>query len=157
MFKMKLLALLVWLPIAASPSSAADPVVGVWKLVSFEREYQATGQREYPMGKAPAGYIMFLPEGRMTVVITGEGRKAPASDQDRVGLFNSLVAYTGRYRVEGDRWITAVDVAANPVWAGTDQTRSFRVAGDQLQEVTAWAPRPDNTMARAVITYERAR
>ena len=157
MVKMKLLTLLVWLPIAASPGFAADPVVGTWKLVSFEREYQATGQREYPMGKAPAGYLMFLPEGRMTVVITGEGRKPPASDQDRVGLFNSLVAYTGRYRVEGDKWITAVDVSANPAWAGTEQTRSFRVTGDQLQEITAWAPRPDNTMARAVITYERAR
>ena len=24
------------------------------------------------------------------------------------------VAYTGRYRVDGDKWITTVDVSANP-------------------------------------------
>jgi hypothetical protein len=121
MFKLKWLTALMWLPIAASPSFAADPapVVGTWKLVSFEREYQASSERETPMGKVPAGYIMFLPEGRTAVVITGEGRKAPTTDQDRAGLYNTLVAYTGRYRVEGDKWITTLDVSANPAWAGT--------------------------------------
>jgi hypothetical protein len=145
--------------VAAPPCFAGDraPVEGVWRLVSFEREYQATGEREFPMGKAPTGYIQFLPEGRMAVVITGEGRKAPATDQDRAGLFNSMVAYTGRYRVDGDKWITTVDVSANPAWVGTEQARFFRVTGDQLQEITAWAARPDSRMARAVITYERAK
>ena len=109
------------------------------------------------MGKTPTGYILFLPEGRMAVVITGEGRTAPTTDQDRAGLFNSLVAYTGGYRVDGDKWITTVDVSANPALVGTEQTRSFRVNGDRLQEMTAWVARPDNRMARAVITYERAK
>lgn len=132
-------------------------LVGLWRLVSFRREYQATGEREYPMGNFPAGYIHFSPEGRMTVVITGEGRKAPTADQDRVGLFNTLVAYTGPYRVDGAKWITTVEVSANPARVGTEQTRSFQVSGDRLQEMTAWAARPDNRMARAVITYQRAK
>ena len=93
----------------------------------------------------------------MAVVITNEGRKAPNTDQDRAGLFNSLVAYTGRYRVDGDKWITTVDVSANPALVGTEQTRTFQVTGDRLQEMTAWAALPDNRMARLVITYERAK
>jgi hypothetical protein len=133
------------------------PILGIWRLVSFEREYQATGEREYPMGKTPTGYILFLPEGRMAVVITGEGRKAPTTDQDRAGLFNSLVAYTGVYRVDGDKWITAVDVSANPAWVGTEQVRTFQISGDRLQEMTAWFARPDGRMARAVLTYERVK
>jgi len=159
MLKLKWLAVLVLVFSLAQPSIAGDlsPVVGIWKLVSFEREYQAGSEREYPMGKAPTGYILFLPEGRMTVVITGEGRTAPTTDQDRAGLYNSLVAYTGRYRVDGDKWITTLDVSANPAWVGTEQTRSFRVAGDRLQEMTAWMARPDGRMARALITYERAK
>jgi hypothetical protein len=159
MTNFKLLVMVPILAIAATASFAADknPLIGTWRLVSFEREYQAAGEREYPMGQVPTGYILFLPEGRMAVVITAEGRKPAATDQDRAGLFNSLVAYTGRYRVEGDTWITSVDVAANPAWVGTEQTRSFRTAGDRLQETTAWAARPDNRMARAVITYERAK
>jgi hypothetical protein len=159
MFRLKCIAILVLVLIVVQPSVADDraKIVGIWRLVSFEREYQATGEREHPMGKSPTGYILFLPEGRMAVVITGEGRKAPTTDPERAGLFNSLVAYTGGYRVDSDSWITKVDVSANPAWVGTEQTRSFRVTGDRLQEITAWAARPDNRVARAVITYERAK
>ena len=139
-----------------TPCLAADrvPIEGTWRLVSFEREYQAAAEREYPMGKSPNGYILFLPEGRMAVVITADGRKAPTTDQDRAELYSSLVAYTGTYRVDGDKWITTVDVSANPAWVGTEQTRTFRVIGNRLQETTAWFARPDNRTARAVITYE---
>ncbi len=45
----------------------------------------------------------------------------------------------------------------NPAWVGTEQTRAFEISGDRLQEMTAWAARPDNRMARAVITYQRAK
>jgi hypothetical protein len=136
-------------------SGDRTPLVGLWRLVAFQREYQATGEREYPMGGTATGYILFQPDGRMWVVITGEGRKAPTNDQDRIGLFNTLVAYTGPYRVDGEKWITTVEVSANPAWVGTEQTRAFQLTGDRLQETTAWAARPDNRMARAVITYQR--
>jgi hypothetical protein len=133
------------------------PLVGLWRLRSFQREYQASGERERPMGFAPAGYILFQSDGRMAVVITGEGRKAPTTDQDRAGLFNTLVAYTGPYRVDGDRWITTVEVSANPASVATEQTRWFELAGNYLKETTAWAARPDNRMARFVIMYERVK
>lgn len=150
---------LVLMAAVMGSSFAADsnPLVGSWRLVSYEREYQSAGEREYPMGKAPTGYIQFLSDGRMAVVITGEGRTVATTDQERASLFNTLVAYTGRYRVEGDKWITAVDVSANPALVGTDQLRSFRITGDRLQEMTGWIARPDNRMARGVLTYERAK
>lgn len=159
MGKFKWLVIVALFLIAVQPSFADEraPIVGIWRLVSFEREYQATGEREFIMGKTPTGYIIFMPEGRMVVVLTGEGRKAPTSDQDRAGLFNSLVAYTGMYRVESDKWITKVEVSANPAWVGTEQTRFFRIDGDRLQEMTPWVARPDKGMARAVLTYERAK
>jgi len=156
-FKWLALAPVLLAATAASFAADRDVLVGNWRLVSFEREYQATGEREYPMGKTPTGYILFHPTGSMAVVITAEGRKAATTDQERAGLFNSMVAYTGPYRVDGDKWITKVDVSWLPPWVGTEQTRSFRVTGDQLQEMTAWAPRPDSRMARAVITYERVK
>jgi hypothetical protein len=143
--------------VTLSRSGDRARLVGLWRLTSFRREYEGTGEREYLMGQNPAGYIQFSPEGRMTVVITGEGRKAPTTDQDRVGLFNTLVAYTGPYRVDGDKWITMVEVSMNPAWVGTEQTRAFQISGDRLQEMTAWVARPDNRMARAVITYQRAK
>jgi hypothetical protein len=137
--------------ITLTRSGDRAPLVGLWRLVSFLLEYQATGEREYPMGHSPAGYILFQPEGRMWVVLTAEGRTAPTTDQDRAGLFNTLVAYTGPYRVDGNTWITTVEVSMNPAWVGTEQPRAFQISGDRLQEMTAWAARPDNRMARAVI------
>jgi len=156
-FKSLALTPIIAMAMATGFAADKDALVGSWRLVSFEREYQSTGEREYPMGKTPTGYILFASAGPMAVVITGEGRKAPTTDQDRASLLNSLVAYTGPYRVDGDKWITTVDVSANPAWVGTEQSRSFRVTGDRLQEITAWAARPDNRVARAVITYERAK
>ena len=153
------LAFLVFLSahVVNAQQSGKVPILGIWRLASFEMEYQATGQREMTRGKDPTGYLIFTPEGRMMVVLTNEGRKAPKTDQDRADLFNSMVVYTGMYRVDGDKWITKVDVAANPAWVGTEQTRSFRVTGDRLQEMTTWAARPDNRMARFILTYERAK
>lgn len=156
-FKWIVIAALMTTVMGVSFAADRDALLGSWRLVSYEREYQATGEREYPMGKAPTGYIQFLPDGRMAVVITGEGRTVPTTDQERAGLFNTLVAYTGRYRVEGDKWVTTVDVAANPALVGTEQSRSFRITGERLQEMTGWLARPDNRMARGVLTYERAK
>jgi Lipocalin-like domain len=63
-------------------------------------------------------------------VLTGEGRKPPQTVQDRADLLNSMAAYTGMYRLEGDKWITQVDVAWNPEWVGTEQTRFFKLDGE---------------------------
>jgi hypothetical protein len=155
-------AVLVCLSVAAIPSlgAAQTPVTGVWNLVSYEVESQATGQREPVLGKAPAGNIIFMPEGRMMVVLTGEGRKPAGSDPERADLFKSLVAYSGTYRIEGDKWVTRVDVAANPAWVGGEQTRSFRIDGNRMQESTGymqWPIRPDKGTVRFVLTWERAK
>lgn len=82
----------------------------------------------------------------MSVLITNEGRKPPSADQDRADLFQTMVAYTGTYRVEGNKWITKVDVAANPALVGTEHERSFQLTGDRLQESTGlrpWAIHPE--------------
>jgi polar amino acid transport system substrate-binding protein len=109
----------------AKPSIADDrsKVAGLWKLVSYEVEIQATGQKEPVMGQNPTGYASFLPEGRVFFILTGEARKPAKTDQERADLLGTLVAYTGTYRIEGDKWITKVEVAWNPEWVGTEQAR----------------------------------
>jgi hypothetical protein len=64
------------------------------------------------------------------------------------------------YRVEGDKWITKVDVAWNPEWVGTEQIRSFTVEGDRLQVVAPWGVRPnwsEKGVLRSLLTFERAK
>lgn len=156
-FKCLVVVALFLLAVQSSFADDREKILGIWRLVSFEAEYQATGEREHVRGKNPTGFIIFTREGRMMVVLTNEGRKAPKTDQDRAGLFNAMVAYTGNYRIEGEKWITKVDVAANPALVGTEQARVFRVDGDRLQEITQWSVRPEKGMGRTVINWERVK
>ena len=147
---------------AARPSVADDAarVHGVWKLVSYDVEVQATGEKAPVMGRHPTGFVIFTPEGRALFILTGEGRKPAKTVQERADLLSTLVAYTGTYRIEGDKWITSVDVAWNPEWVGTEQTRFFKVDGDRLQVVTPWRIMPnwpEKGMQRSIVTFDRAK
>lgn len=132
---------------------------GTWKLVSSEAEIQATGQKEPAMGKNATGFVIFTPE-RVFFILTGEGRQPAKDDHGRAALMNSLISYTGLYRLKGDSWTTRVDVAWDPEIVGTDQTRFFRIDGDRLEVTTTWAVHPnwpEKGMLRGVLTFERAR
>jgi hypothetical protein len=158
----KWLAPVVILLVAVQPSFAYDhaKLLGTWRLVSFEVESKATGEKKPLLGKNPTGYIIFTSEGRFMAILTGEGRKAPKTDQDHADLWKSMLAYTGIYRLEGDKWITKVDVSWTPAWVGTEQVRFFRVDGNRLQVTSAWAQAvlgPERGIVRGIITFERAK
>jgi hypothetical protein len=145
------------------PTSSADDrekLLGIWRIVSVESEDQATGERQPVLGVGLAGYLIFTPEGRIITLVTGEDRKEAKTDEERVDLFKSMVAYTGTYRLEGDKFITKVDVAWNPAWVGTEQTRFFVLDGDLLHITTAWGQsiaEPEKGMGRGILTWERAK
>ncbi len=162
MFKFKWLLVLVLFVVTASPSFADDSAKtrGIWKLVSYEMEFQASGERRPALGKNPTGYMIVTSEGRMMTFIEGEGRKPPQTDQDRIALYRSMMAYTGVSRFEGDKFITKVDASWNPAWAGTEQVRFFKFEGDRLHIITAWAPNtlfPGTPMTRGLVTWGRAK
>lgn len=147
---------------SAQPGIADDreKVIGYWKLVSYMVEVQATGQIEPVMGQHPTGYVNFSPEGRVMFILTGEGRKPAKTVEERADLLGTLVAYTGIYRIEGDRWITKVDVAWNPEWIGTEQARNFMIEGERLQVLTPWRVMPnwpEKGMQRSIVTFERSK
>ncbi len=159
---MRTAIILAGLILAAQTSAGAERtgLVGVWKLLSFESEFRDGSPRRTMYGAHPSGYIIFTREGRMMAVIEGEGRKAPSSDQDRAALLRTMFAYSGKYRVEGDKWITTVDVAWNPAWDGTDQVRSYKLVGQQLTVTSMWqanANFPELPISRGILVFERVR
>ncbi len=108
--------------------SAAD---GLWKLVSYEVEVRADGSKAPVMGEHPTGYAYFTPENRVFFVLTGEGRKPAETDAQRAALMGTLVSYSGTFRTEGDSWTATLDVAWDPKWVGTEQTRMFTLDGER--------------------------
>jgi len=144
------------------PISADDreKLLGIWKMISVESEDRDTGKQEPALGISLAGYLIFTPEGRMMTIVTGEDRKEAKTDEDRSDLLKSMVAYTGMYHLEGDKFITKVDVAWDPAWVGTDQTRFFALDGDLLHVTTAWGQSiggPEKGVGRDIITWERVK
>jgi len=159
---MKTLWLLLGLAALALPSHAAQrpALVGVWKLLSYQTEFQDGSPKRAMFGEHPSGYIIFTGEGRMMAVIEAEGRTAPSSDSDRAALLKSLIAYSGKYRVEGKQWITTVDVSWNPAWDGTDQVRSYEIIGDRLNVTSPWVHAlnfPGSGLSRGSLVFERVK
>jgi hypothetical protein len=144
----------------SSHASGQPALVGVWKLLSYQSEFQDGSPKRPMFGEHPTGYIVFTAEGRMMAVIEAEGRTAPSSDSDRAALLKSLIAYSGKYRVESKQWITTVDVSWNPAWDGTDQVRTFQIVGDRLNVTSPWLHAsnfPGSGLSRGSLVFERVK
>src|SRR5579862_1987360 len=134
-------------------------VVGAWRLLSSEATIVDDGKTEVCVTENPKGYIMFTPWGRMMTVCVGghaDRKKIPASQADFSDLWKTMLAYTGRYRVEGDEIVTKVDVSWFEVWTGTEQRRQFAVEGDKLTIVSkpqpiGTGPRPKSIVSCKVV------
>ncbi len=128
---------------SAKTSEGENPLIGVWRLVSSTATVTDGGKTEVYNTKNPRGYLILTPWQRMmTVSIGGHGdrKKVPTSDADLSELWKSLLAYTGKFRVEGDQLVTTVDVAWYELWTGTEQRRRFELDGDTLTIVTKPQP-----------------
>ncbi len=117
-----------------------EKLVGSWKLLSFVAEDIQTKERTNPYGEHPNGYIAFLPTDRIFVFFTADGRKPPQLPEDESAAFRSMIAASGKYHLEGDKFIAKLDLAWNEGWVGTDQVRFYKLEGDKLYIKTAPLP-----------------
>jgi hypothetical protein len=152
-------ALLIACAIPARADVAGDTsrIVGTWKLVSVVYQDVATGERSMPLGEHPVGYQLATAAGRWIAIVNGEGRTPPTNDAERSKTLLSMIAYTGRWRVEGDKVVTRVEAAWQPAWVGTDQIRQFTFDGDKLILASPPQPHPNllGKMVRLFVTWER--
>jgi hypothetical protein len=132
-------------------------IVGTWKLVAVEYEDQETMARTPVLGEHPRGYQIATPDGRWIAVVTAEARPVPKTDRQRLDAFRSMIAYCGRYRVEGNTVTTRVEVAWNEAWVGGEQVRIVRFEGDRLFIESPPMPHPnvDDRVVRVIVTWQR--
>lgn len=138
-------------------TNTQSPLVGTWKLVSLQFVFDDNGQRVDPHGPHPEGVLIMTPDGHMAGIITS-GAEAQRANTDPTALLRGMLAYSGRFRIEGDKFITAVDIAWHPSWIGTEQVRFFGVVGDRLTITTApqTMPRYGERIGRGVLEWRRA-
>lgn len=140
---MRLLAVLIAFLAFAGLARANEALLGNWKLVSFYTEDTQSKQRNNAYGEHPTGAIGFTPGGRFFAFATAENRKAAQSVEDQAAAFKTVIAYTGKWRVDGDKFITKVDVSANPALVGSEQVRFWRIVEGKLHITTAPLPNPN--------------
>jgi len=132
-------------------------IVGTWKLVSVAYEDQATGERTPVYGEHPKGIQIATPEGRWLALMTAEGRGVPNTDSERAQALKTMIAYTGRYRVEGGNVITKVEAAWNEAWVGGEQVRAVRFDGERLLLQSPPMPHPNinGRVVRVIVAWAR--
>ncbi|MFI4972055.1 MAG: lipocalin-like domain-containing protein [Hyphomicrobiales bacterium] len=144
----------------SGPAQAADKdrIVGTWKLVSVVYEDAQTKELTPVLGEHPRGYQIATPEGRWLALVTADGRPVPKTDEDRAKALRSMIAYSGRYRVEDGKVITKVEVAWNEGWVGGEQVRFLRFESDDVLHIESPPmphPNVNDKVVRVIVTWAR--
>ena len=117
------------------PLLAFLTVFGNWKRISLYTEDAQSKQRVNPYAEQPKGHAVITAD-RLFALVAADGRKPPQTSDEQAAAFRSMIAYTGKYGVENDKFVTTVDLAWNEAWVGTEQVRFWRVDRDKLSRIS---------------------
>jgi len=120
---------LILVLVIAAPSLAQQSLVGTYKIIS--QDVEVSGTATQPLGKAPHGYLVLTPT-RAIAFYTADNRKFGTSVADKAVLFDTVVGWSGVYRVEGGKIFIAVDASWVENWNGKDQVRNWALSGNRL-------------------------
>lgn len=151
-------ALFLAIPLAA-PAAESD-LHGTWKMVSQSQKVIDTGEVRAGRGKAPKGYVTFGPDGRLMGMILSEKRPKPESvakmtDPQRLELFNTMNAFAGTYKLEGNKLTYRFELTHNEVPARAS-VREIKIDGRKLTMVNEPAPATaDGKMVQTTTVWEK--
>lgn len=120
----------------AFADDASKLLVGSWKLTSWTIQIVG-GDATEPFGPNPKGRAAFTPDGYAVFIIVGANRKPATNNEEAAALLKSLLVYTGKFTIDGDKFTTKVDISGNELLTGLDQVRFFKFEGDRLSLRTA--------------------
>jgi Lipocalin-like domain len=121
-----------------------DKLLGTWKLVSVSST-ASTGERsETPYGRSPTGFLTYTVDGRVTALISYDGRKLLAFGggtlEEQAEAFKTFLAYAGRYTLSGEEVTHHVEVSSIQNYVNKDLIRNVKFQGDRIILVTPPTP-----------------
>ena len=121
-------------------------LLGTWRMLFWKREVVATGEQSDVIGPEPIGYINYGADGRFYALVVSRHRPKPTTlpptDDEKIKLFSTMLAYAGTYTVDEEKAVHHVDASWNEAWTGTDQVRFYKLEGDRLSITRERAPDP---------------
>jgi Lipocalin-like domain len=147
---------------ATNAQAEESQLLGTWKLKSWVREVAGTGERYNQAGEHPDGYISYSADGRMYAFIIWDNRIRPRgavpTDEERVKLHQTMLAYAGTYTVLGDKVVHHRDASWDQTLIGTDQVRFFKLDGNMLTIRTGLdRSLVDGREGQAVLAFEKVK
>jgi hypothetical protein len=160
LFALALAACFYLQPEITLAQDAAKQLVGTWKLISAPTKSEG-GDTIDAFGPNPKGRLVLTSDGHMIVIITRADRGPAKNSDEKAALLDSMLAYSGKYTIDGDRIINRVDISHTEIFQGAlqVQTRFFSVEGDKLVLRTgliASSFRPGQKV-ESILTWERER
>jgi len=119
-------------------------LIGTWILVSLNN-VREDGSRFSPVGSNPKGILIYDATGRMSVQIMGTERARFAAGnflegtaEENKAAVHGTISYFGTYTIdEASHTVTHhIESSLFPNWDGTDQRRTYTLAGDELELTT---------------------
>jgi len=145
----------------ATAGADENPLLGTWRLKSFVREVAGTGERYSQLGEHPDGYISYAADGRMLVFFVSDDQphpRAEPTDDERIKLHKSMLAYGGTYTLSPGKVVHHVDIEWDGRRLGTDQVRFFTIDGDKLVIKTEPNKSPiDGREGVGILSFERVK
>lgn len=138
------------------------PIIGAWKLVTFEFR-KTDGSVIYPYGENAQGSIIYTETGRYSAQLMRVDRPRLASgDQMKATVeeieanYKGCISYFGTYQFDPEHGtiIHRVEASLFPNMEGTEQKRFYKLSGNMLQLKTP-AIRLGGGMAEGVLLWER--
>jgi hypothetical protein len=140
----------------------AKDIIGRWDIVSWQQLYD-DGRRTAPLGETLEGFIRYLPDGDMVCMIARADRanfttggQWNADAAEKAVAYGSMLAYAGRYRIDGDTVTHSVEASLFPNWKGGEQRRDVRLDGDTLY-IEARLEAGTSEARKAQLKWRRAR
>jgi len=138
-----------------------NPLIGTWQLKAFVREVAGTGERYNQLGDHPGRYMTYSPDGRMLVLFVSVDQLRPhnePSDEERIKLHKSMLAYGGTYSVPPGKVVHHIDIEWDGKRLGTDQVRFYTIEGDTLSIRTEPNKSPvDGREGVGILTFARVK
>jgi lipocalin-like protein len=137
--------------ISGVPGDTNDKLVGTWKLVSASSTTKTGERNETPYGINPTGFLNYSEDGRVTALISYDGRKplpVAAGAAEHAEAFKTFLAYAGRYTLSGEKITHHIEISSIQNYVGKDLVRSVRLEGDRISLTTP--PTPVNGKTQTV-------
>lgn len=118
-------------------------LVGSWKLISVSSK-KRDGRTDSPYGLTPSGVLTYSDDGRMSALISFDGRKplpfGGGTSEDQAEAFRTFLGYAGSYKLDGDRVIHRVEVSSIQSLVDKDLIRTVKFDADRIVLTTPPTP-----------------